>query len=162
MSATRRFESFPVLSGGRSVLRRVVHADVPDVREITFYDGVAAEDDARAGAIVAAIDADYERGESVHWGICPRPSDRVVGTVGFYRGYPGDVGEIGYVLRPDHRGRGLMAEAVRLAATFGREKMGLAAIVAYVEPGNHASVAVLRRAGFAEVPSLGGRRTFLL
>lgn len=46
-----------------------------------------------------------------------------------------------------------MTAALRLVLAFGLEEMGLAGIVAYTDPTNAASIAVLKRSGFREVPS---------
>lgn len=147
------FATFPALSSEQLTLRRVVPADAPDIREISFYDGVAATTDEEAIAILEHIERDYQRGDSLHWGICLRDADEVVGTCGFYRGYPDNVGEIGYILREAYRGRGLMTAAIRLVLAFGLDEMRLDGIVAYTDRSNEASHAVLTRSGFQEVPS---------
>lgn len=148
-----RFDAFPVLSNDRLLLRRVVASDAAVVREISFYDVVPATSDREATAMLERIDRDYRRGESVHWGICMRGSAEVVGVCGFYRGYPDDVGEVGYALRKAYRGRGIMTSALRLVVAFGLEDMKLAGIVAYAEPANVASAGVLERSGFERATS---------
>ena len=152
-SVKHPFATFPVLSSEHLTLRRIVPADAPAVREVSFYDGVAAATDEEAIAIMDRIERDYARGDSVHWGVCLRGADEVLGTCGFYRGYPNDVGEVGYILREAYRGRGLMTAALRLVLAFGLEEMRLDGIVAYTDPSNAASIAVLTRSGFHEVPS---------
>lgn len=144
------------------VLRRVLPEDAPDVREISFYDGVPAADDDQARAMLARIDGDMAAGVGLHWGIAPVGASRLAGTVGFYRGYPDNVGEVGYALCAAYRGRGLMTEAVRLAVAFGFERLRLAAVVAYTAPDNLASQAVLARVGFVAVPHPGPERAYRL
>lgn len=146
-----RFASFPVLSSRELNLRRLVAGDAATVREISFYDGVGAATEREASEIMERIEQDYDRGDSVHWGICLRGDDEVLGTCGFYRGYPANVGEIGYILREPYRGRGIMTAALRLVLPFGLYEMGLAGVVAYADPANAASIGVLTRSGFAEV-----------
>jgi RimJ/RimL family protein N-acetyltransferase len=70
---------------------------------------------------------------------------RVIGKAGFYR-FP----EIGFILRPDHWGLGLAAEA--LTPLIGRafDVHGLERIVADVDPRNVGSLNLLRRLNFAE------------
>lgn len=161
-SAKHPFATFPVLSSGGLILRRVVPSDAPAVREISFYDGVAATTEDEAVAMLERIERDYAEGDSVHWGICLRGSDEVVGTCGFYRGYPGNVGEIGYLLREAYRGRGVMTAALRQVIAFGLEEMRLDGIVARTEPSNAASIGVLERLGFREVRSDPEELTFSL
>lgn len=87
----------------------------------------------------------------------------MVGTCGYYRGFIGDVGEIGYVLGEGSRGQGLITESVRLAVDFGFDVMKLAKVVAFTNAENPSSIAVLRRCGFEELGQAGdGARQRLL
>jgi ribosomal-protein-alanine N-acetyltransferase len=126
------------------------------------YDGVAAADATEALAMLRRIEADAARGDTVHWGICEAGSDTVVGTIGFYRGFAGDAGEVGYVLRPPFRRRGLMREALALVVAFGFERLGLTTIVARTAADNAASVGLLGRLGFEPQPSDEALLTFVL
>jgi ribosomal-protein-alanine N-acetyltransferase len=138
----------------------VVAADLRGLLEIAVYDGVAARSMAEVGAQLDRIAGDQARGETVHWAIADAGSDVLAGTVGFYRGFPDGVGEVGYVLRPAYRGRGFMTEAVGLAVAYGVDALGLAAVVAHTDAGNRASIAVLERCGFAHVATDGAQRTY--
>jgi [ribosomal protein S5]-alanine N-acetyltransferase len=150
----------PVLTNERVRLRAVTAADVPAIVEISFYDGVPAASEIDARTMLAWIEADRERGESLHWGICLPGSDEVVGTIGFYRGFDGAVGEVCYVLRSAFRGRGIMTHALALVVEHGLTRLGLDAVVAHTDPANGPSIALLRRAGFLEVPSATAGLTF--
>jgi [ribosomal protein S5]-alanine N-acetyltransferase len=149
----RRPLCVPELANDRVRLRAVGPADAPSIVEISFYDGVPAASEVDALAMLATIEADRARGESLHWGICLPGSDEVVGTIGYYRGFDGDVGEVGYVMRRAFRGRGIMTRALELVADYGLSRLGLDRVVAHTAPTNAPSIAVLRRAGFTEVPS---------
>lgn len=138
----------PRLGGDGLILRAVTSHDVADVVSISAYDGRPARDEADAAAMLERIDADVARGESVHWGICLEGTDRVVGTVGFYRGFTDGVGEVGYVLHEAQRGKGVMTRALRLVVAYAFDALGLRAVVAWSDPNNVASHAVLRRCGF--------------
>ncbi len=128
-----------------------------------MYDGIPAETDGEAAAVLQRIEEDYLRGEAVHWGICAAGSPGlVVGTCGFYRGFNGQVGEIGYVLGEGSRGQGFMTESVRLVVGFGFDVMKLAKVVAFTEAANLSSIAVLRRCGFKEDTSEDDRLTFAI
>lgn len=141
-------------------LRAVVPADASHIVEISFYDGVPAASEVDALSMLAWIDADRARGESLHWGICLPGSDEVVGTIGYYRGFAHDVGEVGYVLRRAYRGRGIMTSALELVTSYGLTHLGLRAVVAHTDPTNLPSITLLRRVGFREVPSGGKNLTF--
>ena len=56
-------------------------------------------------------------------------------------------GEIGYVLHPDHQGRGYATEAASLMLRLGFEELGLHRIVGRLDARNAASAAVLERLG---------------
>lgn len=147
------FAHVPVLEGRRLRLRGVRSSDAAAIRDISFYDGVEAGSEREALAMLARIDRDRANGDSLHWGICPRGTDAVVGTCGFYRGFAGNAGEIGYVLREAYRGRGLMTEALQLVIDFGLRELELDEVVAYTEADNRASIRVLERLGLQRVPS---------
>jgi len=127
---SRPVQPAPTLTGDRVTLRAIRPEDVEAIVDISVYDGVAAANAAEALAMLRHIEADAARGDTVHWGICQSGSDAVVGTIGFYRGFAGDVGEVGYVLRPPLRRRGLMREALALVVAFGFERLGLTTTVA--------------------------------
>lgn len=78
---------------------------------------------------------------------------RVVGKAGCYR-----LPEIGYIVHPDHWGRGLATEAVGAVIARLFERRDLAALRADVDPRNGASIRLLTRLGFRE--SGRARRTW--
>jgi RimJ/RimL family protein N-acetyltransferase len=79
----------------------------------------------------------------------------VIGKAGFWR-----VPEIGYILHPDHWGRGFATEALTAVIARVFEKFPIAAVTADVDPRNTASLRLLGRLGFTE--SHRARRTWLV
>lgn len=150
----------PTLQGTRVRLRALRAEDADALVEVSFYDGVPADSPATARAMLARIAEDQARGETIHWGI-EDAAGALCGTIGFYRGFPEDVGEVGYVLRPAWRGHGLMTEALGVAVRYGYEGLELASIVAHTEASNPASIAVLERCGFHHAATVGSRRTYV-
>ncbi len=147
------FAEFPVLTTPRLRLRMLTAADVPQILPISFFRGQLAKSLAEAHQMQLLIRDEYEKGTSVPWGFARADDETtVVGTGGFFRGFPDDVGEIGYVLLPAFRGQGYATEAVVVMARFGFEVLGLRQVQAFTDPANAASGAVLHRAGFREVP----------
>ena len=80
---------------------------------------------------------------------------RVIGTAG-----GGILPEIGYILHPDHWGKGFATEAMRAVIDFAFANHPVDHLMADVDPRNAASSALLRRLGF----SLTGhaKNTFLV
>jgi len=152
----------PTLVGERVVLRAVRPRDVADIVDISVYDGVSASSEAEALAMLRRIEADADRGETVHWGVCQVGSDTVVGTVGFYRGFADGTGEVGYVLRAPFRRRGLMREALALVVAHGFERLGLATVKARTAADNAASIGLLKHLGFEPHAADDDYLTFML
>ncbi|MGN6105203.1 MAG: GNAT family N-acetyltransferase [Kofleriaceae bacterium] len=91
--------------------------------------------------------------------ICLREPATLVGHVVFHAA-PGSAHlathgaravELGYAILPEHRGRGYATEAVGLAIAWARASHGVERFVASVSPDNAASLAIVRRLGFAKV-----------
>lgn len=59
-------------------------------------------------------------------------------------------GEIGYVINPDHQGRGYATEACRVLLRLGFDELGLHRITARVDRRNEPSAHVLRRLGMRQ------------
>ena len=72
----------------------------------------------------------------------------IVGTIGFHHPVSPHHMQIGFALHPDHRHRGLMAEALACLLEEGFVTLGLNRISAYCVKENAASARVLERAGF--------------
>jgi ribosomal-protein-alanine N-acetyltransferase len=140
----------------------VTSADAGALLEISIYDGVAAGSEADVREQLDRIVADQARGETVHWAIEDAATGVLVGTVGFYRGFATEVGEVGYVLLPAQRSRGFMTEAVALAVAYGFEALGLQAVIARTDATNQASIAVLERCAFTLAGAEDELRTYRL
>jgi RimJ/RimL family protein N-acetyltransferase len=56
--------------------------------------------------------------------------------------------ELAYWVRPEERGHGLAASAVRAATVWAHRSLAVARIWLEIEPGNEASLQVARRAGY--------------
>jgi RimJ/RimL family protein N-acetyltransferase len=59
-------------------------------------------------------------------------------------------GEVGYVIAPEHQGRGYATEVTRAALALGFDGLGLRRIVGRIDARNPASGAVLRKAGMRQ------------
>jgi RimJ/RimL family protein N-acetyltransferase len=59
-------------------------------------------------------------------------------------------GEIGWTMHPDYMGRGYASEAARAVLGLAFDTLGLHRVVAFLDPRNHASIALCLRLGMRE------------
>lgn len=144
------YESFPSASDERILLRQINPAEINDIIEISFYDAKNATSESEALQMLEEINQDYLKGESIHWGIIDKSTNKIVGTCGFYRGFENACGELGCVLLPQYQGLGYMAQAMQLAIEFGIKKIGLNKIIAITSHQNIKAINLFNRLGFSK------------
>ena len=96
---------------------------------------------------LAGYRAAFESGADFSYGIFDR-DDQVVGGAGIHRRGATEVLEIGYWLRADRVGRGLMTEAVEALTRVAFETLGAERVEIRCDPHNERSHAVPRRLGY--------------
>ncbi|GAB3034650.1 MULTISPECIES: GNAT family N-acetyltransferase [Oleiagrimonas] len=81
------------------------------------------------------------------WAVERREDDQFVGRVGlmFPEGWPNI--ELGWMLRPEHRGQGYATEAGRAALDFAWRQLRIPRVISLVRDGNEASDRVAKRLG---------------
>ncbi|MGL2966295.1 GNAT family N-acetyltransferase [Flavobacterium sp. XGLA_31] len=151
---TPPFADFPFVSNEKITLRQLLHSDLGDLIEISFYDAVQATTLEQAIEMNSKINKDYEEGNSIHWAIVDNLTNKVVGTCGYYRGFDQGQGEIGCVLLPNYRGNGFMTHAIELAIKFGIKTMGLHRIWAATNKQNEKAIKLLERLDFKKIKAL--------
>jgi len=99
---------------------------------------VTIEEERKAGRAVALAIVDATSG--VLWGSCDirRPDARDDPALG----------EVGFLLSPDARGRGIATRAVGLLVEWSFRELGMERVQALVHPDNPRSAGVLERLGF--------------
>ncbi|MBA2773611.1 MAG: GNAT family N-acetyltransferase, partial [Nocardioidaceae bacterium] len=152
----------PRLVGERVALRPKRHADVPRIVEgcrdpqaqhwLSFLPSPYAEQDARD--YLARIQLGQAEGSLLQWAVADPETNAIVGNVGFPRMQRGNA-EVGYWTHPDARGRGVMTEAVSLAARHAFTPpadggLGINRLFIKAAAGNVASQQVARANGFTE------------
>ena len=143
------YKYFPHLTSRELLLREVREEDLPFLVEISFYDGRKAENISEAREMQMRIDKDYEHGESIHWVIMQKNSEKILGTCGYYRGFKGETGELGCILLPEFYGFGFMSRAMRMAIEFGFKKMELQRILAITSEENLPAQKLLQGLNFS-------------
>jgi len=148
------YHTYPTIPGDRILLRQVLPSDIKDIVEISFYDSIKATTVDEAAAMQEKIDQDVRDGNSIHWGIANKATNKLMGTCGFYRGFDKGAGELGCVLLPQFRGQGFMTDAMQLTIDFGLNNIGLKRIRAITTKENHNAIKLLHRLHFIKVADL--------
>lgn len=138
-------DHFPVLESKRLTLRPLQQSDAAAYIEIMSF----SEKEANLETAKEKIEEHrklFEKKDSLTWAI--EYKGQLVGTIGYYRGFKYQTGEIGYVIRDAFKRRGIMFEAARMAIKFGFHEIGNIRITAYTQASNLPSVAMLKKLGF--------------
>lgn len=149
--------ALPSLSTPRRLLRALDAGDSADLFAIYGDSEVmrfVGEPPFPSLATVAQMLASVARllaaGESLEWGLVARDSSRLIGTCGLHS-FAGEAGlrqaEVGCMLARSHWGEGWMAEALTALIAYARQ-LGIATLVADIEPDNLPSQRLFRRLGF--------------
>jgi len=148
------YDKFPSISDDTIVLRQIQFSDIKDMIEISFYDSIQATTLTQAIEMQAQINVDYSNGNSIHWGIADKLTNKIIGTCGYYRGLDKGEGELGCVLLPQHRGQGYMTFAMLLAIEFGLKNIGLKRVWAITNQQNEKAIKLLERLKFIRIAEL--------
>lgn len=151
----RIFSNIPMLQTERLTLRRLMVSDTLDMyeysknEEVTRYLTWEAHPDASyTREYLQYLGTHYNVGDFFDWAVVLDSEDKMIGTCGFTRfDYNNNSGEIGYVINPAYRGRGIADEAVRAVMQFGFETLRLNRIEAKFIEGNSASMRVMEKTG---------------
>ena len=154
---TERLILRPVTADDHAVLQ--AHWTTPDVRRFLFDGAILS-----AAEITGAIEnsaRDFGRAGYGLWLIREKDRTGLVGTTGLRP--LEDIGlEIFYSLAPGSWGKGYATEAARAVLDHALGPLGLPEVLAEVDEGNTASIAVIERLGmtpFDVVPGLLGPMT---
>ncbi len=153
-----KFNPFPVLTTERLVLRQFTKADLPEIfkvrtdprvsKFITRPDFKSMED---AEAYITKINNLVNNNESGIWGITMKGVDKIMGSICLWNIKKEDYrAEVGYEMRPEFWGQGIMNEAMKALIDYGFNTMKLHSIEATVNPDNAASIKVLERNKFVK------------
>lgn len=148
------YKIFPSIISDKISLRQVQTSDIKELIEISFYDSIQATTLQQATEIQAKINKDYFDGNSIHWGIADKLTDKIVGTCGYYRGLDQGEGELGCVLLPQNEGQGFMTLAMQLAIDFGINTIGLKRVWAITTKENYKAIKLLERLNFIKITNL--------
>jgi ribosomal-protein-alanine N-acetyltransferase len=155
---TFNFSPFPELETERLLLRRVTNEDTNEIialrsnpETMKYIPRPLTKTNEQALEHVAQIDSTIVTNEGITWGVTLKDNPRIIGMIGYYRIKPAHYrAEIGYILLPEHHGKGIIPEAVKTVIDYGFNEMKLHSIEAVIDPDNFASERVLQKIGFVK------------
>ena len=148
------YDNFPVISNDKISLRQIQFSDINNLIEISFYDAIQATTIEQATEMQTKINKDYLDGNSIHWGIADKLTNKIVGTCGYYRGLDKGEGELGCVLLSKYRGQGYMTSAMLLAIEYGLNNIGLSRIWAITTKQNEKAIKLMEKLNFIKMAEL--------
>jgi ribosomal-protein-alanine N-acetyltransferase len=154
-----QFQPFPELQTERLILRRILEADWENIlafrsdpEVMRYIPRPLSKDKRDVLDFLKKIDENIASNEQINWGISTKEApERLLGMIGFFRPQKENArAEIGYMLGPEHQGKGYMIEAMAAAERYGFETMQLHSIEAVIDPANAPSERVLQRCGYVK------------
>jgi RimJ/RimL family protein N-acetyltransferase len=147
----------PPLSDGVVSLRAFGDADAPvaaawcEDPAIVRWSGAPVDPTEKSALAWAALtDAAHRDGGVLALAVADADSGAVLGSCDIRRPSEADpaLGEVGFLLGPEARGRGVATRSMRLLLAYAFERLGMARVQALAHPENPASANVLERLGF--------------
>lgn len=136
-------------------MRRIVSSDAAALAKLyaceevnRYLDWSGPKTEIEAVAAIGFFDQQYRAARNVRWGVVLHGSEDVIGTVLLSNFRRAAIADLGYDLRPDYWGKGIMREALEKLLSFAFLELGLLRIQAYVRPENTASARLLEKLGF--------------
>ena len=153
------FTPFLELETERLVLRRITQDDTQELfilrsdKAVLKYIGrepMQTVDEVHA--FLKTIDEGIEKNEAILWGIALKEEpSKIIGTICLWRIQPANYrAELGYMLHPQHWGRGITKEAIQKVIEYGFKTLQLHSIEARIHAHNKASAGVLHSTGFIQ------------
>lgn len=150
------FNPFPVLETERLVLRQLDNNDVNEVLELRgnpetmkFIPRPLTKTIEDALAHIKIINDKINANEGINWAICLKDNPKFIGLLGLYKIHVENLrAEIGYMILPEFKNRGIVSEAILAVNNYGFDVMNLHSIEAVIDPANYSSEKVLIKNGF--------------
>jgi ribosomal-protein-alanine N-acetyltransferase len=160
------FSPFPVLETERFILRRVTTKDVDEVfalrsdpEVMRYIPRPLAKTKQDTLDFLAMIDKGIEDNKFIHWAICFKGDPKLLGMICVIGMQPENFRtEVGYILSPNYRQMGVMAEALDAIITYAFSVLKFHTLEAVIDPENVSSERVLLRKEFLKEGHFKDRR----
>jgi len=152
------FSPFPELESKRLRFRKLTNADAPEIlvlrgnpETMQFIPRPLIKDIEGALAHIKMINDKIDENIDINWAVTEKGSDTCIGIMGFYRTQPEHYRtELGYMITPEHWGKGYVTEAVNVLLDFAFNSLQFHSIEAVIDSRHIASERVLQKVGFVK------------
>lgn len=150
------FNPFPSLTTERLLLRKLKETDEEvifllrsDEKVNEYIIRTKLKNKDQAGIFITIILEGIIFNKWIYWAIRLKANPELIGTICLWN-FSRDrtVAEIGYELRPDYQGKGIMNEAMKAVLHYGFQKLNLKKIEAYTHRFNYPSTRILEKNNF--------------
>lgn len=149
------FANIPSIKTDRLILRKLAVSDCFDMydyaklKDVTEFLTWSPHPDLEyTKSYLKSLNHHYKAGSFYDWAIVLADEEKMIGTCGFTRFHlVNNSAEIGYVINPQYRGRGIAVEAAEAVLEYGFNTLGLNRIEARYMKGNTASRRVMEKLG---------------
>lgn len=150
------FTPFPKLQSERLAFRKLTDDDAPEIlklrgdkKTMKFIPRPILTNLEEALAHIKMINDKIDENVDINWAVTEKDSDKCIGIMGFYRTQPEHYRtELGYMILPEHWGKGYVTEAVTTLLDFAFNTLNFHSIEAVIDARHLASEKVLQKNGF--------------
>ena len=150
------FTPFPKLETERLILRQLTEDDTQEIFFLRTDEGVNLYierprpkniNDARK--FILKINNGIKQNEMIDWAITLKDAHNLIGTICLWNFSKDKTrAEVGFELKPEYQGQGIMNEALEIILEFGFKTVALTSIDAYTHYDNLNSIKLLKKNGF--------------
>jgi ribosomal-protein-alanine N-acetyltransferase len=152
------FSPFPILESERLRFRKLTDEDAPEVlvlrgntKTMQYIPRPLIENIEGALAHIKMINDKIDENLDINWAVTEKENDKCIGIIGFYRTQPEHYRtEIGYMIIPEHWGKGYVTEAVKTLLDFAFNTLDFHTIEAVIDSRHASSERVLIKNGFVK------------
>jgi RimJ/RimL family protein N-acetyltransferase len=149
-------DALPVIDATRVRLRAIEDSDLDqiyaifsDPKVMRYWSTPPLQTKDEAIELVHEIQESNRSGAIMKWGVCLKPTDKVIGTVTLFNlDLTQGRAEIGYAQAQAYWGNGYTHEALQAVLAYAFDEMKLRRLEADVDPRNVASIKTVERLGF--------------
>jgi len=152
------FTPFPELKTERLLLRQLTEADSHDIFFLRTDGGVnryierpRPENINDARDFILKTNNGIKQNEMIDWAITLKDAHNLIGTICLWNFSKDKTrAEVGFELKPEYQGRGIMNEALEIILEFGFKTIALASIDAFTHKDNISSIKLLKKNNFEQ------------